>query len=165
MFCLFQICRHCQWNISFSPTFSKTPSIRSRVLSKTETFFSEYDYRPHITGLFGHQKRRFSNTLSRVESFENGDSSHSCGWAKTETSKYDDVLPRFRSSAHSIRKRCVWMQIFLNTEKKFQFLKIPGDVWTLKYDSRTLRVDTGLCLNAEKKISVFENTRLRVDEA
>ena len=53
----------------------KTPSTRSRVFSKTETFFSEYGYRPHVTGVFEHRKRRFSNTLSRVEIFENADSS------------------------------------------------------------------------------------------
>ena len=91
-----------------------TPSARCRVLRKTETFFSEYGYRPHLTGVFGHQKRRFSNTLSRVESTENRVASYSCGRAKTEVFKYDDDMPRFttRSSAHTIRKRYVWMQIF-----------------------------------------------------
>ena len=55
--------------------------------------------------------------LSRKESFENGDSSYSSGRAKTEGFKYDDVMPRFmaRSSTHTIRKRYVWTQIFLNT--------------------------------------------------
>ena len=117
---------------SASEEASKTPSTCSRVFSKTETFSSEYGYRPHVTGVFGHRKRRFSNTLSRVEIFENGDVSYSCGRAKTQVFKYDDVMPRFRacSSSHTIGKRCVWTQIFLN---------------------------------AEKKISVFENTRLRVD--
>ena len=39
----------------------------------------------------------------------------------------------------------VWTQIFLNTEKKNPpFSKIPGYVWTVKYDSKTLRVDAGL---------------------
>ena len=113
---------------------TQTPSTHSQVLWKTETFSSEYGYHPHVTGVFGHQKRRFSNTLSRVESFENGDSSYSCGRAKTEVFKYDDVMTTFkaRSSAHTIRKRNVWTEIFLNTEEK---------------------------------ISVFENTRLRVDKA
>ena len=84
-------------------TGPKTPSTRSRIFSKTETFFSEYGYRPHVTGVFGHRKRRFSKTLSRVESFENGDSSYSCGRAKTEAFKYDDVMSRLkaRSSAHT----------------------------------------------------------------
>ena len=60
---------------------------------KRRLFFSEYGYRPHVSGVFGHQKQRFSNTLSKVESFENGDSSYSCGRAKTrEVFKYDDAF-------------------------------------------------------------------------
>ena len=55
------------------------------------------------------RKRRFSNTLSKVEIFEKEGLSYSCGRAKTEIFKYDDVLPRFypHSSAHKIRKRYV----------------------------------------------------------
>ena len=119
----------------------------NRVFSKTETFFSEYGYRPHVTGVFGHRKRRFSSTLSRVESFENGDSSYSCGRAKMEVFKYDDVIPRFkaRSSAHTIRKRYVWTPIFLRfykyREKNLRFQKYSDYVWMVKYDSTTLRVD------------------------
>ena len=98
---------------------SETPSTRSRVFSKTEMFFSEYGYRPHVTGVFRHRKRRFSNTLSGVEIFENGDVSYSCGRAKTDVFKYDDIIPRFkaRSFAHTIQKRYVWTQIFLITEE------------------------------------------------
>ena len=83
---------------------AETPSTRSRVFSKTETFFSEYGYRPHATGVFGHQKRGFSNTISRVEIFEKGDLSYSYGLTKTEVFKYDNVMPKFkaRSSAHTI---------------------------------------------------------------
>ena len=112
---------------------------------KRRIFFSEYGYLSHVSGVFGHQNRRFSNTLSRVESFENGDSSYSCGRAKSEAFKYVDVKPRFkaRSSAHTNRKRYMWTQIFLNTEKKPPFSKIPGYVWTVKYDSKTLCVDAG----------------------
>ena len=98
-----------------------------------------------------------------MESFENGDSSYSCGRAKTEAFKYDDVIPRLkaRSSTHTIRKRYVWTQSFLNTEKKNPpFSKLPGYVWTVKYDSKTLHV----IKNTEVKNFVFENTRLRVDE-
>ena len=71
-------------------------------------FFSEYVYRPHVAGIFRYRKQtlRFSNTLSRVETFENGNLSYLCGWAKTEVFKYDDVMPRFwaRSSAHGDSK-------------------------------------------------------------
>ena len=49
-------------------------------------------------------------------------------------------------------------------EKTLRFSKIPGHVCTVKYDSKTLRVDAGLFLNTEGNLSVFENTGLRVDE-
>ena len=51
----------------------------------------------HVTAVFGHRKRRLSNTLSRVKIFENGDSSYSCGQAKTEVFKDDHVTPRFKA--------------------------------------------------------------------
>ena len=114
-------------------TLAKTLSTRNRVFSKTTVFFSEYCYRPHVAGVIGQRKRRFSNTFFSVEIFENGDLSYSCGRgrAKTEVFKYDDVMPRFqaRSSAHMIRKRYV----------------------------------SKISWNVEEKVSVFENTRLRVD--
>ena len=98
--------------------------------------------------------------------FENGASSYSCGRAKTEVFKYDDVMPRFkaRSSAHTIRKRYVWTQIFLNTEKKISVFENTR----LRVDSQ-IRFKIAMCgrryfLNTEEKLSVFENTRLRVDE-
>ena len=102
-----------------------------------------------------------------MESFENGDSLYSCGRAKTEAFKYDDVMPRFmpRSSAHTIRKRYVWTQIFLSTEKKSSVfentrLRVDGQI---RFKNATY--GHRLFLNTEKKVSVFENTRLRVDEA
>ena len=91
--------------------------------------------------------------LSRVEIFENGDSSYSCGRAKTEGFKYDDVMPRFKacSSAHTIRKRHVWTQTFLNTEKKISVFENTS----IRVDGQTrfkmLRVDADFFLNTEKK--------------
>ena len=122
----------CEWDSS--QVHLRPPSTCSRVLWKTETFFSEYGYRLHVTGVFGHRKRRFSNTLSRVESFENGDSSYSCGRVKTEVFKYDDVMSR-------IKARCSLFR---------------------KYDLKTLGVETDFFQCGGKKTSVFENTRLRV---
>ena len=96
-------------------------------------FFSEYGYHPHEAGVFGDRKRRFSNALSRVEIFENGNLSYSCARPNTEGFKYDDIMPRFQacSSTHTIRKR---------NEYGCFYSKIR-----------------------RKKISVFENTQLRVD--
>ena len=63
-----------------------------------------------------------------METFENADSSYSCGRgrAKTEVFKYDDVMHRFRLALPHIRNAtCARAQIFLNTEKKPPFSKIP----------------------------------------
>ena len=82
-----------------------------------------------------------------METFENGDVPYSCGRAKTEVFKQDEVIPRFRArfSAHTILKRFVWAQIFFKYGgKNYPFLKIPGYVWTIKYDSKTLRVDADI---------------------
>ena len=80
-----------------------------------------------------------------MESFENGDSSYSCGRVKTEAFKYDDVMPRFRLALSHIRfeNAACGRRFFLNAEKKTPFSKIPGYVWTVKYDSKMLRVDAG----------------------
>ena len=45
-----------------------------------------------------------------MESFENGGSSYSCGRAKTEVFKYDDVMPGFENAMCGRR-------FFLNTEE------------------------------------------------
>ena len=47
----------------------------------------------------------------------------------------------------------------------YPFSKIPGYVWTVKYGSKTLGEGRRVLSNAEKNVSVFENTRLRVDKA
>ena len=81
----------------------------------------------------------FSNTLSRQESFENGDSLYSCGRAKTEVFKYDDVVPRFRT--YDSKTLRVDADFFKYGEKKSPFSKIPGYVRMFKYYPETLRVD------------------------
>ena len=53
------------------------------VFLKTEVFSSVLPLRPHVNGVFGDQKRRFSKTLSRVEIFENAGFAYTCGRAKT----------------------------------------------------------------------------------
>ena len=81
---------------------------RSRVFSKIKMFFSEYGYHPNITGVIGHRKRRFSNTMT------------SCLGSRL-------ALPHIR------------------------FENVTCGVWTQ------------LVLKTEDKVSVFENTRLRVN--
>ena len=110
--------------------FQATPSTLSRVFSKTEMFFSEYGYHAHVAGVFRHRKRRFSNTLSRVETFENGDLTYSSGRANTEVFNYDDIMPRFQARS-----------------------------------SAQFRFERRIFISIRRKVSVFENTRQRVDGA
>jgi hypothetical protein len=58
-----------------------------RIFLKTEVFLSVLVLRPHVNGVYGNRKRRFSKTLSRVEVFENAVFVFSCGRAKTKVSK------------------------------------------------------------------------------
>ena len=55
-------------------------------------FSSVLALRPHVNGVFGDHKRRFSNMLSRVKTFENAGFVFTCGWAKTEVFENDDVF-------------------------------------------------------------------------
>ena len=58
---------------------------------KTHLFLSVLGLRPHGDGVFGHQKRSFSKTLSRVDLFENAVFMLSCGRVKTELFENADV--------------------------------------------------------------------------
>ena len=55
-----------------------------RIFLKTHLFLSVLSLRPHVDGVFGHQKRSFSKTLSRVDLFENAVFMLSFGRVKTE---------------------------------------------------------------------------------
>ena len=77
-----------------------------------------------------------------MKSFVNGDSLYSCGWAKTEVFKYDNVMPRFnaRSVPHMWFENATSGRRFLKYgEKNLRFQKYL-DTW-VKYDLKTLRVD------------------------
>ena len=63
---------------------SEAPSTRMRIFLKTEVFFSVLALRPHVNGVFGMRKRRFSKTLARVEVFENAVFVFTCRRVKTE---------------------------------------------------------------------------------
>ena len=59
---------------------------------KNGGFFSVLALRPHVNGVFGMRKRRFSKTLSRVEVFKNAVFVFTCGRVKTEVFENDDVI-------------------------------------------------------------------------
>ena len=96
-----------------------TPSTHSWVLGKRRLFLRIW--LPYTCNRRFSGKRRFSNTLSRVESFGNGDSLYLCGRAKTEVSKYDDVLPKFRARSLHIQLEDATngRRSVLNTKKKY----------------------------------------------
>ena len=80
--------------------------------------------------------------------------------------KYDDVMTRFKArfSVHTIRKRYVGTQFFLNTEKKnsvFENTRIRV-VGQIRFKNATC--GRRFFLNMEEKIFVFEITRLRLDK-
>ena len=84
--------------------------------------FSEYGYHPHVAGVFRNRKQRFSNTLSRVEIFENGDVSYSCGRAKAEAnlgSRF--ALPHIRFENATCGRR-----FFKYEGKSLRFPKYPA---------------------------------------
>ena len=126
---------HVKWLYS---VIIKTPSTRSRVLSKTETFFSEYGYHPRVTGVFSHRKRRFSNTLSRVE--------------------ISDIV--LKTEIHHVRvdgrKRR-----FSNTMTSWLGSRLA--LLHIQFENATC--GRRFLLNTKEKVSVFENTRLHVDKA
>ena len=76
-----------------------------RIFLKTEVFFSVLALRPHVNGVFGMRKRRFSKTLSRVEVFENAVFVFTCGRVKTKVFENDDVII---GSSLSRRGFCRW---------------------------------------------------------
>ena len=100
------------------------------------------------------RKRKFSNTFSRVEIFENGDLSYSCGRAF----KYDDVMPRFeaRSSARMVRKCFVWTLIFFKHRGKSYVFE---NTW-MRVDSQ-IRFESATCgrIRVELSVTCISKTR------
>ena len=77
-----------------------------------------------------------------------------------------DVMPRFktRSSAHTSRKRYVWMQIYFKHGKKISIIENTR----IRVDDQ-IQFKNATCgrrsfLNMEGKISVFESIRLGVNK-
>ena len=97
---------HASEKIIWKPGLRHRPNVVT--CFRKRNFFSVYGYRPHVTGVFGD----VFNTLLRVETFENGDYSYSCGRTNTEVLNKDEVLPR---NSKMLRVDAVF---FLNTEKK-----------------------------------------------
>ena len=126
--------------------------------------------RPHGDGVFGHQKRSFSKTLSSVDLFENAVFMLSCGRVKTELFENADVTASiYDVSEHAHGSLGITQGHF---DCLFSFVKVRTVefecssvfVWTGIF-SKTLLVWTRIFIYTDKKRCVFKNIRIRVDEA
>ena len=133
-------------------------------------FLSVLGLRPHGDGVFGHQKRSFSKTLSRVDNFENAAFMLSCGQVKTELFENADVTASiYDVSEHAHGSLGITQGHFdcLFSFVKFRIAEFECSrvfVWTGIF-SKTLLVWTRIFIYKDKKICVFKNIRIRVDEA
>ena len=88
--------------------YNLTPFSRIRIFLKMEIFFPFwfFVFRPHVNGVFGHQKRRFSKTVPRVAY------SFCVEWPKAEVFEYDDVIHRDRKR-DEMTKISASLEVFL----------------------------------------------------
>ena len=69
--------------------------------------YEKGDLHPQVSGVFRHQKRRFSKSVSRVE------------FLKTEVFEYDDFIDH---AAHGLCKRCHRISIVrVDGRKRFEY--------------------------------------------
>ena len=115
-------------DISVRPRPHVAGYFRKRII-----FFSEYGYHPHEASVFGDRKRRFSNALSRVEIFENGNLSYSCARRiRRVLNTMTSCLGSRLALPHIRFENATSMDAFILKYggKKYPFSKIPSYVWT-----------------------------------
>ena len=117
---------------------TKAPSTRIRIFLKTHLFLSGLGLRPHGDGVFGHQKRSFSKTLSRVDLFENAVFTLSCGRVKTELFENADVTSSiYDASEHAHGSLGITQRHF---DCLFSFVKVR----TAEFEYSSVFVWTGI---------------------
>ena len=101
-------------------------------------FLSVLGKRPHGDGVFGHQKRIFTKTLSRVDLFENAVFMLSCGRVKTELFENADVTAlTYEVSEHAHGSSGT-------TKGHFDCLFSFVEVQTAKFECSSVLVWTGI---------------------
>ena len=139
---------------------------------KTHLFLSVLGLRPHGDGVFGHRKRSFSKTLSRVDLFENTVFQLSCGRMKTEPFENADVTASiYHPSEHAIGSLGITRGhvacLFSFIEVRVSNIVIEYRILLLNSEfrmSQRFRVDADL-FYTDKKRCVFKKIRIRVDGA
>ena len=123
-------------------------------------FFSEYSYRPHLAENGGFQIRSPGWRFLKTEIYHIPVDGQKRRFSNTMTSCLGSrlALPHIRFENAACGRR-----FFEHGGNEVTFSKTPGYVWTVRYDSKTLRVDADFF--KLKKLFVFENTRLRGNHA
>ena len=97
---------------------NKAPSTCTGIFLKTKIFPpSVLALRPHVNGVFGHQTRRFSKTVPRVDFFFQKCQLLVFVWTETKVFKYDDVI---HHRAHALQERLSYFHCF-------SFLVLTGE--------------------------------------
>ena len=97
---------------SFIRLYIKALSTRIRKFVKTQIFFHEYGFRPHLSSVFSGRIRKFLKTLSRVEIFLSDTITYTCGRSYPEICEYAYVIlldPVFTASIinkHGVQQGC-----------------------------------------------------------
>ena len=159
------------------------PSTRTRIFLKTHLFLSVLGLHPHGDGVFGHRKRSFSKTLSRVDLFENAIFQLSCGRVKTELFENADVTASiYHQSEHVLgslgitRGHVACLFSFIEVRGRISSSNIEFYFRIANFECHSLFVWTGIFLKTvlvwtriffqtDKKGCVFTKIRIRVDGA
>jgi len=98
--------------------FSPYPHVIFRMFWKRKFFIRLWAFCPYVNGVFGHQKRWFSVTIPREESFENaGLSVFLSGFGRTKT-VINHILPALRILLKGCYRKSVILAFWCGRGKK-----------------------------------------------
>ena len=107
--------------------------------------------RPQINGVFGQAECSFSETIPRAEYFFNR---QLISFVWTDEKVFSNTINAIHYPAHALCKGCYHI-----------FIVLAFSCGRAKNESNTLRVDMYFFQNGVKRISVFKNIRILVNEA
>ena len=107
--------------------------------------------RPQINGVFGQAECSFSETVPRAEYFFNR---QLISFVWTDEKVFSNTINAIHYPAHALCKGCYHI-----------FIVLAFSCGRAKNESNTLRVDMYFFQNGVKRISVFKNIRILVNEA
>ena len=144
--------------------FSKAPSTRIQIFSKTVIFFLRLHLLSTRKKRFWPQIRRVFKTLSRLQISKNEDLSYLCGRSKANVFEYDDVNLGSSALGHNQHKHgklfdfCGLMLITGRMRQKTAHAQYVKSIVLESF--QRIRVDVQIRVKY-----VFENIRIRVEGA